>query len=217
MRAVLAQLRFDIRVWWRNGEQLLLMLILPALAIVMGGRNLQRLGIDERTLLEGTVTLALFGSGFVGQSILTAFDRRANALIVLGAGPLGRLGFVLARSAATVVTAVVQAIVLAVVAVIVGLDAATLLRAATIGLLAVPAFVGWGLVLAGTVRAELVLGIANLVFVLAALFGGAYAVQAWSPLGAVRILQYGDAVGLVVLAVWTVAGITCTRWFKWID
>lgn len=217
MNAAIAQMRFDVRVWWRNGEQLLLMLVLPALAIIVGGRNLERLGLDERTLLEGTITLALFGSAFVGQSILTAFDRRSNALIVLGAGPLGRPGFVIARSMATGLTAIAQTGVLALLTVIVGMDAGTLVRAAGVGLLAIPAFVAWGLVLAGTVRAELVLGVANLVFVLAAIFGGAYSENSWSPLGAVRILQQGDVLGLAVLTLWTVAGITCTRWFKWID
>ena len=220
MSDVVRQTIFDIRCWWRNGEQLLLMLILPTMALLLGRRISETIGIDPVVFVDGVVLLAFFATAFTGQAILTAFDRRSNALLVIGASSIGRRGFVLARMAAVIVTCIAQALVLYVVHRTAGLEHPRFLGHTAIAMLGIPAFVGTGLLLAGLLRAEIVLAAANLLFVLAIVFGGAFEPSAWSPLGAIRLLQSGVDAGLagIVLTAWTVGATVVTqRTFRWID
>lgn len=214
------QIAFDIRTWWRNGEQLLLMIALPVTALIAGPALLERFDIARQQFVDGTLIVAYFATAFTGQAILTAFDRRSNALLVIGAGPMGRRGFILSRIGAVLVGCTVQGAVLTVVAGFRGFDLLATARHAVVALLGVPAFVACGLLLAGLLRAELVLGLANLLFVLGAMFGGAFTNSTWAPLGAVRALVAGEQpmIPVVVLLLWTtVSGITALRTFRWVD
>ena len=218
MTRLFAQAAFDLRCWWRNGEQLLLLAILPITGLVLGDRFGARLDLAPNVLIDGTVALAFFATGFVGQGILTAFDRRGQALMVIGAGPLGRTGFVIARSIAVITTCAAQAVLFAVAAIVLGLDTERVAMSSVIALLGVPAFTALGLLMAGTLRAELVLAMSNIVLMFTAVFGGTFNEVEWTPVGAVRALQMGDISGLWYLMAWTfVAGITSIRQFRWTD
>ena len=218
MNRLFAQAGFDIRCWWRNGEQLLLLAILPLTGLVLGDRFGGRLDLAPTVLIDGTIALAFFATGFVGQGILTAFDRRGQALVVIGAGPIGRTGFVVARSIAVMATCAAQAVVLAVAATVLGLDGKRVVTSSLVALLGVPAFTALGLLMAGTLRAELVLAMSNVVLMFTAVFGGTFNNVPWTPVGAVRTLQTGDLAGLWYLLAWTVvAGITSVRRFRWTD
>lgn len=217
---IIRQIAFDVRTWWRNGEQLLLMVALPVAALLIGPSFIDRFDVSMQQLADGTFIVAYFATAFTGQAILTAFDRRSNALLVIGAGPMGRRGFILARVGAVLIGCLAQGAVLTAVASARGFDALTTTAHALLALTGVPAFVACGLLLAGVLRAELVLGIANLVFVGGAMFGGAFNALPWSPLGAVHALLDGEMAGppLVVLILWTtVSGITAVRTFRWVD
>lgn len=220
MKRLLVYTAFDIRCWWRNGEQLLLMLVLPALAVGFAERISTQLQIPSGVFVDGAVLVSFFATAFTGQSILTAFDRRSNALLVIGAGPLGRRGFIAARVLAVMLTCTLQALILWVIADLAGVGGPDYGLHALIALCAVPAFVAAGLLLAGMLRAEIVLALANLLFVLGGVFGGAFTNAVLSPLGAVRALQIEGAsmLPIGVLVVWTVvAGFTAQRTFKWVD
>ena len=221
---ILRQIGFDIRTWWRNGEQLLLMLALPVGALLVGPNLVDRMDLTMQQLADGVVNVAYVATAFTGQAILTAFDRRSNALLVIGAGPIGRRGFVVARTGAVLIGCVGQGVVLTAVSVVCGYDGYTTGIHALVALIGVPAFVASGLLLAGLLRAEIVLGLANLIFVLSAMFGGAFNDVRWTPLGAVRacftpnLSPGGLIVPLTALAVWTaVASITTMRTFRWVD
>lgn len=217
---ILRQIAFDVRTWWRNGEQLLLMVVLPITALIVGPSVIDRFDITLQQLADGILIVAYFATAFTGQAILTAFDRRSNALLVIGAGPMGRRGFVLARIGAVLVGCMIQAVFLTAAAGLRGFDVRTTAIHAVIALTGVPAYVASGLLLAGILPAELVLGIANLLFVGGAMFGGAFNGIAWSPLGAVReLLTVGPGVvPLVTLLLWTaVSGVTAIRTFRWVD
>lgn len=216
------QVRLDARLWLRNGEQLLLIVGLPLLGLLFGIDRVHVLGITEDDFAVGVIGAAVFASAFTGQAILTAFDRRSGALVVLGSGPLGRSGLLLARSLLSFIIALAQCLLLVLVAIAMGVPAAALQRVAW-NLLAVPVYVGMALAMAGTMRAERVLATANLVVVIATMFGGfftaATGVATLLPTAAITALS-GHALlpALSVLSAWGVAGwLIVLRRFNWTD
>lgn len=180
-RRVLAQARLDTALLLRNGEQLLLAMVLPVLLLVglvlSGVPALQGVGAPRvDVLVPGTLALAVVSTAFTGQAIATGFDRRYGVLRLLGTTPLGRSGLVAGRLLAVLAVETVQVAVLAAVGLALGWRPATgavaLLAAGAALLLGTAAFVALGLLLAGTLRAEAVLAGANLVWVLLVLAGG---------------------------------------------
>ena len=238
---VLAQTRFDARSMLRNGEQLLLTVILPLLVLVGLSRSSvvdlgDGPGIDRIDLAApGVLALALISTSFTGQAIATGFDRRAGLLRLLGTTPLGRSGLIAGRVGAVLAVQVIQVVLLGTAGVLLGWRPAVagLLPALLAGVLGTAAFVSLGLLLAGTLRAEAVLAAANLIWVLL-LAGGGVVLAAdrlgpigpivqWLPSGALgdalrSALATGTwpALDLLVLLVWAVAGTAATvRWFRW--
>lgn len=238
VRRVLAQGRFDARVTLGNGEQVLLSLVLPALLLLALARtHVPSLGDGRRIDLAvpGVLALALLSTAFTGQAISTGFDRRYGVLRMLATTPLGRSGLLAGRLLAVLLVQVVQVVVLG------GLGLALGWRPAPAGIavalvVALPgtaAFVGLGLLLAGTVRAEAVLAAANLVWVLLLTGGGVIVppdrlgqagdLARLLPSGALAdglraALMYAraDWRALAVLTGWAVLAAAATsRWFRW--
>jgi ABC-2 type transport system permease protein len=231
-----SQALFDARVLLRNGEQLLLTIVLPAMLLVgLTLASVPDLGTARRidVVAPGVLALAVLSTAFTGQAISTAFDRRYGVLRLLGTTPLGRSGLLAGRVLAVLVVEFVQIVVLAVVAV--GLawrpDPAGLLLWPVVGLAGTAAFVALGLLLAGTLRSEAVLAAANFLWVLLVAFGGVVVplegslarVAAVLPSGALgnasrAALQDGrlDVGAIAVLVLWAVAGgLAAVRWFRW--
>ena len=241
-RRVAAQAAWDAGVLLRNGEQLLLTLVLPALVLlalsagalvdldVPAGR--QRVDV----VAPGVLALAVMSTAFTGQAIGTGFDRRAGVLRLLGTTPLGRDGLLAGRVLSVLAVQAVQVVVLGGVAVLLGWDPAPagILPALLAVVLGTAAFTALALLLAGTLRAEAVLAVANLVWVLL-LAGGGIVVPAselpgplaalapWLPSGALgeglraALLDGEFAVqSIAVLAGWTALGsLAAARWFRW--
>jgi ABC-2 type transport system permease protein len=197
-RRVLAQARFDIWAILRNGEQVLLTLVLPALLLVGLDRiDVPDLGPGRRidVLVPGVLALAVLSTAFTGQAIATAFDRRYGVLRLLSVTPLGPSGLLAGRVLAVLAVETLQ------VAVLGGLGVALGWRPAAAGavwallglVLGTAAFVALGLLLAGTLRSEAVLAAANLVWVLLLAVGGvvvpADRLGAWG--GLARLLPSG--------------------------
>ena len=237
-RRVLAQARFDAVVLLRNGEQLLLTLVLPALALVgLSLTEVLDLGEGRRVDLAapGVLALAVMSTAFTGQAIGTGFDRRYGVLRLLGTTPLGRGGLLAGRVLAVAAVEAVQVVVLGGLALALGwrphLGGVPLALVAV--LLGTAAFTSLGLLLAGTVRAEGVLAAANLVWVLFLAGGGVLVPPAklggWGHVaGLLPSGALGDALraalgsgtadvgALVVLAVWAAAAAAVTaRFFRW--
>ncbi|MBM6399545.1 ABC transporter permease [Phycicoccus sonneratiae] len=235
---VLAQARFETRMLLGNGEQLLVSVLLPAIALVgLTLASVPDLGAGRRVDLAtaGTLALAVLSTAFTGQAIATGFDRRAGVLRLLGTTPLGRGGLLAGKALAVLGVLAVQVVVLGGLGLALGWRpvAAGLLPALVSLLLGTATLVALALLLAGTVRAEAVLAVANLVWVLLLGLGvlvptsvlpGPFAgVAAVLPSGAL-----GDALRAslvsgewpwgpwLVLVGWAAAGgAAAARWFRW--
>ncbi|MCE1178664.1 MAG: ABC transporter permease [Micrococcales bacterium] len=174
---VRAQAVFETLTFLRNGEQLLVSVILPALAMVgLYFTTSPSLGDGRRIDLAvpGVLALCVISAAFTGTAIQTAFDRRYGVLRLLGTTPLGRGGLVLGKTLAVLAVLLVQLAVLG------GLGLALGWRPVWSGLpaalvtilLGAWAFVALAMVLAGTLRPEAVLALANLIWVLLLGLGG---------------------------------------------
>jgi len=241
-RMVLAQTGAEVRAMLRNGEQLLLTMIIPVLLLV--GFSLAPLidvGGGRRVdfLAPGVLALAVMSTAFTGQAIATGFERRYGVLKRLGATPLSRGGLMLAKTAAVLVVEAVQVAVLVAVAVALGWSpqgspVTAVLAGGVLVLLGTAAFSGLGLLMAGLLRAEATLAAANLVYLLLLAAGGVVfpldkfpasvqPVLELLPLsaltGGLRTVLSGGALPLgtvAVLAVWAAVSLgLAARTFRW--
>lgn len=170
-RRVLAQARFETHTLLSNGEQLLVSIVLPALALLgLALGSVPDLGPGQRAdlALAGTLALAVVSTAFTGQAISVGFDRRSGVLRLLGTTPLGRGGLLAGKALAVLSVLGVQVVVLGALGLALGarVVAAGILPAVLALLLGTATFVALALLLAGTLRAEAVLALANLVWVL---------------------------------------------------
>ncbi len=237
-RRVRAQALFEAGTLLRNGEQLLVAVVLPAMALVgLTVTSTPSLGPGRRVDLAtaGVLALAVVSTAFTGQAISTGFDRRYGVLRLLGVTPLGRGGLLLGKALAVLSVLGVQVAVLGALGLAMGWHPALggLLPALVSLMLGSAAFVAVALLLAGTLRAEAVLAAANLIWVVllglgllaptSRLPGALGTAAAALPSGAL-----GDAMraSLVhgswpwaqwaVLAGWAVvAGVITSRAFRW--
>lgn len=176
-RRVAAQAGFEMRTVLRNGEQLVITLVLPVLLLVALTRTtVIDLGTDDRIGLvaPGVLALAVMSTAFTSQAIATGFDRRNGVLRLLATTPLGRGGLLAGKVAAIVALEVLQMTVLVTISIGLGWrpSVAGVPTALLVLLLGTAAFTAFALLIAGTLRAEAVLAIANLVWVLLLAGGG---------------------------------------------
>lgn len=241
---IVTQARFETLGVLRNGEQLLLIAILPALILVTLSRS-SVVSIDtgglERidVVTPGVLALAVMSTAFTSQAISTAFDRRAGVLRLLATTPLGRGGLLAGKVLAVLALEAVQAVLLGGLALLLGWspDWTGLGTAALAVALGTTAFTSLALLLAGTMRPEAVLATANLVWVLLLIGGGVVVPPSQLPagLGAVAALlpsgalaealrvslggvETGSGLGaaLLVLLGWAVVlGVAARRFFRW--
>ena len=183
---VLAQARMETRLLLRNGEQLLLALVIPVLVLVGGVAGVQRLDLSlSRTAVDeltpGVLALALMSTSFTSLAITTGFERRYGVLKRLGASPLPRQGLLLGKVGALLVVQVLQTAVILAVALLMGwfpeLTVRSVVGGLVVAVLGTAAFASLGLFIAGALRAEATLAVANLVYVLLAA-GGAVVLPA---------------------------------------
>ncbi|WP_030766714.1 ABC transporter permease [Streptomyces sp. NRRL F-2664] len=238
-RMILAQTALETRMLLRNGEQLLLTVIIPALLLVLfSAVNIVDTGAGKPVdfLAPGVLALAVMSTAFTGQAIATGFDRRYGVLKRLGASPLPRWALMAAKTLSVLVTEVLQIALLTAIALGLGWSPqGDPLSVAALVLLGTAAFSGLGLLMAGTLKAEVTLAAANLVFLLLLVGGGVIVPLDKFP-GAVRsvlellpisalsdglrevlrhgaVLPWGDA---AVLSVWAVLGLgAAARLFRW--
>ena len=169
--------RVEIRMLLRNGEQLLLTMIIPALLLVALLRPVDRRhwrsGKAVDFLAPGVLALAVMSTAFTGQAIATGFERRYGVLKRLGATPLPRWALLTAKTLLGLVTEVLQIVLLTVVAFALGWSPhGNPLAVLLLLVLGTAAFSGLGLLMAGSSKAEATLAAANLVFLLLLVGGG---------------------------------------------
>ncbi|HET8621096.1 MAG TPA: ABC transporter permease [Acidimicrobiales bacterium] len=175
MRALAAQLRVELTLTLRNGESLLLTLGIPV-AVLVFFSVVDVLPIEGDAvdfLAPGTLALAVLATAFANLAIATGFDRSYGVLKRLGTTPLGRPRLVAAKALAVLAVIALQAVVLGAAALALGwrpqVEPVPLVAAMV---LAVAAFVGLALVVAGRLPALVALAVANAVFVALLLLSG---------------------------------------------
>ncbi|MFD4264833.1 ABC transporter permease [Rhodococcus sp. NPDC058481] len=231
-----AQTRLELKLLLRNGEQLLLTMFIPITLLI--GLCLLPVGDlgDPRvdTVLPAVMMVAIMSTAFTGQAIAVGFDRRYGALKRLGATPLPRWGIIAGKSAAVIIVVALQSLLLGGIGFALGWrpDLTGLLLGAIIIALGTVTFAALGLLLGGTLRAEIVLALANVLwFVMAGVGSVVFAGDSIpGPLHtAARLIPSGalaealqqaiggsiDLFAVAVLAVWgAVAAWLATRLFK---
>ena len=234
---VLAHAGFEVRAVLRNGEQLLLTVVLPVLLLLGVARtDLVDVGSGDRVAVAapGALGLAVLSTAFTSQAIATAFDRRWGVLRLLGTTPLGPGGLLAGKVLAVLAVQALQLVLLGGIAATLGWRPTGFAEAALVLALGTAAFVALALVVAGTLRTEAVLAVANLLWVLLAAGGGLLlpldtlpdgvaAVVAWLPSGALgeglRTALAGDGLALgptLALLAWAAAGSAlAARLFRW--
>lgn len=240
VRRVAAQAGFEMRTVLRNGEQLIITLVLPLMLLVALTRtSVIDLGTADRVDLvaPGVLALAVMSTAFTSQAIATGFDRRNGVLRLLATTPLGRGGLLAGKVLGVLGLELLQMLVLGGTAVALGwrppLEGVP--AAALVLLLGTAAFTSFALLIAGVLRAEAVLAVANLVWVLLLAGGGVLlpvdllpgplaGLAVLLPSGALgeglrAVLTTGGSPGLgaiTVLALWAgVLGAAAARFFRW--
>ncbi|MBT2390409.1 ABC transporter permease [Streptomyces sp. ISL-1] len=238
-RMIAAQTAFETKMLLRNGEQLLLTVIIPSLLLVLFSTvDIIDTGGSRRVdfLAPGVLALAVMSTAFTGQAIATGFERRYGVLKRLGASPLPRWALMTAKTLSVLATEVLQIALLTMIAFALGWSpAGNPLSVLLLLVLGTAAFSGLGLLMAGTLRAEATLAAANLVFLLLLVGGGVIvpldrfpegvqSVLALLPISALSdglrdVLQHGAAMpwgDLGILAVWALLSLgAAARLFRW--
>jgi ABC-2 type transport system permease protein len=238
-RMVAAQAAMEARLMLRNGEQLLLAVVIPVIVLIGGVEGAQHvdLGLSRRpvdVLTPGVLALAVMSTAFTSLAIATGFERRYGVIKRLGSSPLPRSGLLAGKVGALLLIEVLQVAVISVVGLVLGWSpAAGIVGAALAVVLGTFAFAALGLLVAGVLRAEATLAAANLIYLLL-LAAGAVVLPSTSygAFGHVARLLPSGALGdamrtacldaqvgwrdLLVLLAWGAAGTWLTaRTFRW--
>jgi ABC-2 type transport system permease protein len=177
MTPLQAQTRYELTTTLRNGEQLLLTLIIPVLLLVFFSL-VDVLPTETEDpidfLAPGILALAVMSTAMVSLGIGTGFERSYKVLKRIGATPLGRTRLIVAKIISVVGVEIVQFAVLIPVAFALGWDPSSpnwlaALAAVVVGTIA---FAGIGLSFAGSLRGELNLAVLNGLYLVLLLLGG---------------------------------------------
>ena len=238
LRALRAQVAAETRMTLERGETLLVTLGIPIVLLVFFTLvPVLPTGTHHRGdfLAPGVLALAVMSTAMVSLGIATAFERSYGVLKRLGATPLGRPVLLSAKIVSVMVVEIIQVALLVGVALALGWRPHPAAGLAVIAvLLATIAFAGIGLAMAGALRAEVTLAVANGVYVILLLIGGVlFPLHELGGLASfARLLPtaaLSDALHLtlgagssapaqawIVLALWAVAAPTVAAFsFKW--
>jgi len=239
-RPLPAQVAVEVRLTLRRGDSVLLAIGIPVGLLVFFSLVdvLPRpAGVHHSVqfLAPGALALAVMSTAMVSLGIATAFERQYGVLKRLGSTPLGRPRLLAAKTFAILAVEVVQTAVIVVVGLLLGWHpAGDPAAAAAAVVLATVAFAGLGLLMAGTLRAEVTLAAANGLYLVLLLVGGMViplsslpgpmaTIARLLPAGALsQALHAGLSAGSpsaeswIVLIAWAVAApLAAARTFRW--
>lgn len=240
MKRVTVQLRAETMLVIRNGEQLLLTLIIPVLLLVFFSKvDVLPSGPQEPAdfLLPGVIALAVMSTAMVSLGIATGFERSYLVLKRLGATPLRRGELVTAKMLSVFAIELLQALILLPLGLALGWETGdgNVLLVLPAVLLGTAAFTGIGLTLAGSLRGEINLAAQNGLYLVLLLLGGMVipmsslpgplrAVAELLPSSALADILRDSLTGVgnrpgaswIVLATWSaVAPAVAARRFRW--
>jgi ABC-2 type transport system permease protein len=234
-----AQTAMEFKLLLRNGEQVGLTLLIPLLLeFFFNLPLLYSLGTPRRVdfVVPSIITLAVMSAAFTGLAIGTGFERKYAVLKRLGATALPRSVLIGGKTLSVLLLEIVQLVLICGFGLALAWhphgDPALALLLVVLGTVA---FGGLGLLVAGTLRAEVALAAANLIW-LVLLFAGGIAIPLSKYGGAARdVLQFLPSAALsdglhhvlqhsgglpvretLTLLVWAVVAIpAAARWFRW--
>jgi ABC-2 type transport system permease protein len=238
VKAFVAQLRAEVTMTMTRGESLLLVVGIPVgLLVFFSLVDVLPTGTKDPVtfLAPGVLAMAVLSTAFTSLAIATGFERSYLVLKRLGTTPLGRGRLLAAKTVAVLVVIAIQAVVITLAALALGWSPDAGIAAALPAVaLATIAFASLGLLMAGTLRAELTLAAANAGFILLMLISGMVIpvgklpgpmqVAAKSlPSEALAHILHAAAAGAstgmrawVVLAVWAaISPVFAARLFRW--
>ncbi|GAB3230769.1 ABC transporter permease [Mycolicibacterium hippocampi] len=233
-RTVIRLSWLEFKLFARNGEQIVVNLIIPVtalLALIL--LPVGDLGADRpAVVVPAVMAAAIISSAFTGQSIAIAFDRKYGAMKRVGATCAPRWAIVVSKSVAVSGVIAAQLTILGAIGLLVGWSPAAteIFNMAVIAAAGASCFSALGLLLGGALRAELVLPLANVLWLiqLGMVVNGTYTPTAspadvlvdFSPAGALTSGMTSTSIAsqehaLLVLAIWTIAaGCLAKRWFR---
>jgi ABC-2 type transport system permease protein len=243
IRMAIALAAYELRLVLRRGEGLLITFVIPVGVLLVfsafdttGGAAA---GAPVDRLLPGSISLAIIAASLVSLAISTGFERQYGVIKRLGGSPAGSSVMVAAKTVSVAIVEVVQLVLLVGLAVgvlgfVAGPSASPplVLAALIVGTIA---FAGLGLLMAGTLRAEATLALANLLFLVSLVLGGivlpldrlpgavASVAEVLPPAALTHSLavglgtQPGDATeSMVLLAGWAILfAVLAARRFRW--
>ena len=179
LQSVAALASLELRLLARRGENVLVTLVIPVAVLLFFGGIAVPPGVAGRPvdhLLPGAIALAIVAAGLVNLGIATAYERSYGVLKRLGGAPLPRWGLLAAKVVALLVLELIQVALLVAVAVVAfgwepGPAWSPILATVAI-VLGTLTFAALGLLLAGTLRAEATLALANGLFLAFLMLGG---------------------------------------------
>jgi ABC-2 type transport system permease protein len=171
VRALLAQLRVEIILTLRRGESLLITIVVPVVLLIFFGAVASN---PPDFLVPGVLALAVMSTSMVSLGIATAYERYYGALKRLLGSPLPRASLIAAKTLTVVLVEVVQIVLLVVLARFMfgWQPGGSLLLALVVLVVGSVAFAGLGLLMAGSLRAEATLAVANGLYLVLLLMGG---------------------------------------------
>lgn len=235
-RRILRHAAMEARLVARNGEQLLLALVIPIGLLIGQAVAGARFGIEREPFAASVLALGLWSTGFTSLAVATAFERRYGVLERLAATPLRRADLIAGKATAFAGLALAQGAVLVIAALLTGWSPRPTWPQSLIALvamaLALVAFASLALILAGLASAELTLAVANLIYLAGAALGlmippASFPAWAQPALGLLPTTALGetlrtwasggtDPLPLAVLTVWVVTGLWLARKvFRW--
>ena len=178
-RMLAAHTALETKLLLRNGEQLLLLLVIPmTLLLLLSQLEIVELPAGRRIdfLAPGLIALAIMSTAFTGQAVATGYERRYGALRRLATTPLRRSTLIAGKTLTVLAVEALQLALLAGTALALGWQPKTgpgsLAATGALVITGTAAFSGLGLLLAGTLRAEATLAAANLIYLVLLLVGG---------------------------------------------
>jgi len=179
MKIYFSQLRQELTVMIRNGEQLLLLVVIPVMLLVFFSQT-DFLSSDNENkidfLLPGILSLAVISTAMVSLGIATGFERSYGVLRRLGTTPLGTRRLVAAKMSAICIIEIAQLVMLIVVGLLLGWNPSRInsLQILLFLILGTACFAGIGLTLAGRLRAEVNLAAQNGLYLVFLMLGGIF-------------------------------------------
>ena len=179
VQSVAAMTAMELRLVLRRPENLFATIVIPTLVLVLFssvGILPTGTGRPVDFLLPGSIALAIIATSLVSLGITTGYDRSYGVLKRLGGSPLSRAELIVARVLTVLVVEAVQVALLVGTATVLlgwspgpGVSVPLVVGGVTLGTLA---FAGLGILLAGILRAETMLAVANLLFLAFLALGG---------------------------------------------